>query len=142
MTADGKEKTARTGTKVQAVVATAAAVRAPDKGKVPAGGRGIDPAAVCKAAYIYLTLPLLIFLAGWLDYGWAALFLPLTALAFYKIYTAAPTGTPACGQEQRIPRGAVFSLLLLAAGWCFFAGIGYFYYQSFDYHSAMRFFGI
>lgn len=134
MTADGKEKTARTGAKVQAVVATAAAARAPDKGKVPAGGRGIDPAAVCKAAYIYLTLPLLIFLAGWLDYGWAALFLPLTALAFYKIYTAAPTGTPACGQEQRIPRGAAFPLLLLAAGWCFFAGIGYFYYQSFDYH--------
>ena len=25
-------------------------------------------------------------------------------------------------------------LLALAAGWCFFAGIGYFYYQSFDYH--------
>ena len=62
MTADGKEKTARTGAKVQAVVATAAAARAPDKGKVPAGGRGIGPAAVCKAAYIYLTLPLLIFL--------------------------------------------------------------------------------
>lgn len=73
MTADGKEKTVRTGAKVQAVVATAAAARAPDKGKVPAGGRGIDPAAVCKAAYIYLTLPLLIFLAGWLDYGWAGL---------------------------------------------------------------------
>lgn len=95
------------------------------------------------------------------------MFLLLTATAFYKMYTGiscqthldASTQTSAdiscktnagisADEAVNIPsplgigRGTALGLLALAAGWCFFAGIGYFYYQSFDYHSVMRFFGI
>ena len=96
---------------------------------------GIGAATIYKATYIYLTLPLLIFLGTWLDICWAVVFLPLMATAFYKIYTDV---SKVKTQNERfsfeIGGGTTGGLLALAAIWCFFAGIGYFYYQSFDYH--------
>lgn len=83
-----------------------------------------------QAVYVYLSLPLFIFLLSWLDYGWAILFSLLFGLGFYKAYQ----NVVILNGEWRISNSSVLALAGLAAVWCFFAGIGYFYYQSFDYH--------
>lgn len=81
-----------------------------------------------KLTYLYLSLPLFIFILSWLDYGFALLFALTFAGAFYMAY-------PREGNNEMV---ADSKGLLMIAGiavvWCFFAGIGYFYYQSFDYH--------
>lgn len=82
-----------------------------------------------KLTYIYLTLPLFLFILSWLNFGFAALYTLLLGGAFYLAYP-----------REELEKSADFSRksLVMMAGvailWCFFAGIGYFYYQSFDYH--------
>lgn len=81
-----------------------------------------------KLTYIYLALPLFIFILSWLDYGFALLFALTFAGAFYIAYPREDdNGMVADGKGLLMIAG-------VAAVWCFFAGIGYFYYQSFDYH--------
>lgn len=156
----GEKRQMTSGSKaVKTAAVTSAAPQNFEKNPAQPRRQEIGPAALYKAACIYLSLPLFIFLGGWLDGGWAALFLLLTATAFYKMYTGiscqthldASTQTSAdiscktnagisADEAVNIPspfgigRGTALGLLALAAGWCFFAGIGYFYYQSFDYH--------
>ena len=80
-------------------------------------------------AEIYLIAPLFVFFAGWLNYGFALLMVLMLGLACYKLWTT-----------NAIVNSEVFNLnmLMIAIGlamvWCFFAGVGYFYYQSWDYH--------
>lgn len=82
-----------------------------------------------KFTYIYLALPLIIFLASWLDYGWAFLFALVFGVSFYKIYPALEEA------NDEIATTKDLALIIgIAFLWCFLAGIGYFYYQSFDYH--------
>ncbi len=81
-----------------------------------------------RLTYIYLALPLFIFILSWLDYGIAFLLSLIFCYGFYRAY-------PKVADETEI--GSKRLLLILgeiAVIWCFFAGIGYFYYQSFDYH--------
>ena len=156
----GEKRQMTSGSKaVKTAAVTSAAPQNFEKNPAQPRRQEIGSAAIYKAACIYLSLPLFIFLGGWLDGGWAALFLLLTATAFYKMYTGiscqthldASTQTSAdiscktnagisADEAVNIPspfgigRGTALGLLALAAGWCFFAGIGYFYYQSFDYH--------
>lgn len=89
---------------------------------------------IIKAAYIYLSLPLFVFLLSWLDYPFAFVFSLLFALAFYKVYLTTKKDTEADDELPCLSKKTSISLLGLALFWCFFAGIGYFYYQSFDYH--------
>lgn len=90
----------------------------------------IELKSVYKVVYIYLSLPLFIFLLGWTDYGWGILLSLLTALALLKVYI----GISTMANKELTNTSASGVLLLLALIWCFLAGIGYFYYQSFDYH--------
>lgn len=80
-----------------------------------------------RLTYIYLALPLFIFILTWLDYGVAALFALTFVCAFYMAY-------PRQDNEVVITFKGGMSVALIAMVWCFLAGIGYFYYQSFDYH--------
>ena len=91
---------------------------------------GINVKTLYRATYIYLALPLFIFFASWFNYAAAGVFSLLLALAFYKTYTATKDNMP----EWRLKRRFMLFLFSVAALWCFLAGIGYFYYQSFDYH--------
>ncbi len=81
-----------------------------------------------QLTYIYLALPLFIFILSWLDAAFAVLFALLFATAFYKAFPQTENNEEICS------RRCLVYMTLLAAFWCFFAGIGYFYYQSFDYH--------
>ncbi|MBP5698124.1 MAG: hypothetical protein J6W96_01175 [Alphaproteobacteria bacterium] len=83
-----------------------------------------------RATYIYLALPLFIFILSWLDYKAAALFIVLFLLGFYKLYYSIDDKK----SNWKAPRSFLSLALLVAIIWCFFAGIGYFYYQSWDYH--------
>lgn len=82
-----------------------------------------------KMTYVYLTLPLLIFIISWLNFGFAALFTLLLAGAFYFAYPRENYD-----KSESFEGGNIALMAGIAAIWCFFAGIGYFYYQSFDYH--------
>ncbi len=92
--------------------------------------QGFGLKGLYQATYIYLALPLFIFFMGWLDYGWAALLTLLYGLAFYKAYAGIATQD----YVWQLSGSVVLMLAGIAVFWCFFAGIGYFYYQSFDYH--------
>lgn len=81
-----------------------------------------------RLTYVYLALPLLIFILSWLNAGIAVLFALLFALAFYKAFPQKAENSAICDNR------CLLFLAALAVFWCFFAGIGYFYYQSFDYH--------
>ena len=83
-----------------------------------------------KFTYIYLAIPLLLFLLNWLDYGWALIFCSMFGLAFYKSYKSIR------GDDNSIilNDNSLVLLVCVAVIWCFLAGIGYFYHQPFDYH--------
>lgn len=82
-----------------------------------------------RLTYLYLALPLLFFLMTWLDSGWAFLFTLMYGIAFYKAHK-----TISEQNNHFVSNGVLRGLAVLSLVWCFFAGIGYFYYQSFDYH--------
>lgn len=83
-----------------------------------------------RATYIYLALPLFIFVASWLDYGIASIMCLLFITGFYYLYSNI--------KEEKLNlclnKNEAISAFIIALIWCFCAGIGYFYYQSFDYH--------
>lgn len=80
-----------------------------------------------KFTYIYLALPLGLFLVTWLDYLWASIFSLSFIFAYYKCV--------ACTNNSIIvDNKKTYMFLSIALIWCFLSGIGYFYYQSFDYH--------
>jgi len=83
-----------------------------------------------RATYIYLALPLLIFLLSWLDYGFSVGFSLFFVIGFYFLFSNIKENNLICYINKKSLTTA-FGIALI---WCFFAGIGYFYYQSFDYH--------
>lgn len=82
-----------------------------------------------KLTYIYLALPLFLFILSWLNFGFAALYILLLSGAFYFAYPKEEYE-----KSETFGRKNLILMAGIAAVWCFFAGIGYFYYQSFDYH--------
>lgn len=91
--------------------------------------QGIKLKSVYRATYAYLALPLFIFLLSWLDYKFSIVLSLFFAVAFYKIWQGIDDHAE-CSFSHKM----VGLSLLVAIIWCFFAGIGYFYYQSWDYH--------
>ena len=83
-----------------------------------------------RATYVYLALPLFIFLASWLDYGIALIMCLLFATGFYYLYSDIKNEK----LNLNFNKNEAVSAFIIALIWCFCAGIGYFYYQSFDYH--------
>ncbi len=86
-------------------------------------------AKLSQLTYIYLALPLFIFIVSWLDAAFAVLFALLFAVGFYKAFPKAEEN-----EETVCSRRSLVIMAGIAVIWCFFAGIGYFWYQSFDYH--------
>ncbi|MBR5599432.1 MAG: hypothetical protein IKW39_05270 [Alphaproteobacteria bacterium] len=81
-----------------------------------------------RLTYIYLALPLFLFFLTWLRPEIAVLIGLLYGVAFYFSY-------PQYSDEKFIYSKKILWLLFaIAFIWCFCGGIGYFYYQSFDYH--------
>ncbi|MBO5038521.1 MAG: hypothetical protein J6C85_03585 [Alphaproteobacteria bacterium] len=82
-----------------------------------------------KLTYIYLALPLFLFIISWLNFGFAMLYALLLCGAFYFAYPQ-----EVYKASENFNRKSLALMTGVAIVWCFFAGIGYFYYQSFDYH--------
>lgn len=82
-----------------------------------------------RLTYIYLALPLLVFILSWLNFGFAIVFALIFAGAFYMAYPR-----ESYEENERFSRKSLALMAGIAIVWCFLAGIGYFYYQSFDYH--------
>lgn len=83
-----------------------------------------------KMTYVYLALPLLVFFLTWLGYAYALIFSLLLISSLYLNKVRYITDNSSFCLTPKMNMVAVF----MALAWCFFAGIGYFYYQSFDYH--------
>ncbi len=92
--------------------------------------QGIRPSSLYKATYLYLGLPLFIFIVGWLNYSVAFVLSLLFLYAFFKLYIQSGKYL----SPYFVPKKLIVAAFILASLWCFFAGIGYFYYQSWDYH--------
>lgn len=82
-----------------------------------------------RTTFLYLALPLAVFIIGWLSYIWAALFTLLLGIGLYWVCKYVNVN-----KDWTVSRREILTLAIIAFFWCFFAGIGYFYYQSFDYH--------
>ena len=81
-----------------------------------------------RFTYIYLALPLFIFLISWLDFGIGLILDILLGYGFYKIY-------PKDSDETlNLNINTLLLFVIIAFIWCFCGGIGYFYHQPFDYH--------
>ena len=81
-----------------------------------------------RLTYIYLSLALFIFILSWLDLGVGLVLGILFGTAFYKAYPLSDD------EKLNLPPKGMLIILAICLIWCFCAGIGYFYYQSFDYH--------
>ena len=81
-----------------------------------------------RCTYVYLALPLLLFLMTWLRLEFMVVMVVLFLGAFYKAFP--------CSDDKTImiDKKTWCTLGIIAFIWCFCGGIGYFYYQSFDYH--------
>jgi len=90
---------------------------------------GIKLKHIHLATEIYLIAPLFVFFAGWLDYGFAFLMVVMLGLACYKLWT-----TNVNVSSEIFNLNMLWIAVGLATIWCFFSGVGYFYYQSWDYH--------
>ena len=82
-----------------------------------------------KLSYTYLCLHLFLFLITWLDFGVGLVLAILFGSGFYKLYKNIDDN-----EVIVIDKKAWGIIFLIAGLWCFLGGIGYFYYQSFDYH--------
>ena len=82
-----------------------------------------------KMTYLYLLLPLFLFLTTWLDCGWAIIFGGIWAYCGYQTCRLVQKNDFTYGNRKVFLIALIFAVI-----WCFCAGIGYFYYQSFDYH--------
>ena len=91
---------------------------------------GLQVKSLYKSTYLYLGLPFFIFLLSWLDYGFAAIFSLIFAYAFYKLWQNISNKI----SDWQMSPAMIWYAVGFAIFWCFFAGIGYFYYQSWDYH--------
>lgn len=80
-----------------------------------------------RLTYIYLALPLGLFLATWLDYLWGGIFSTAFVFACYRAVNV-------INNNISVKAKNIYIFGFIAIIWCFLAGIGYFYYQSFDYH--------
>ena len=81
-----------------------------------------------RYTYIYLGIPLFLFCLTWMRLEVGVPLAILYSIAFYFSYPK--------NEEQKIniSRETWLFIITIATVWCFCAGIGYFYYQSFDYH--------
>ena len=82
-----------------------------------------------KYVYLFLMIPLGVFLLSWLDYGFAFIFGIIYSIGCYKTFKN--INIPDDGWE--ISSCNLCIIAFIAAIWCFMAGIGYFYYQSLPY---------
>lgn len=83
-----------------------------------------------KLSYIYLLLSPMIFLITWLNVGFALILAIVMGGSYYKALMA----TNEVDENLFFEKELLYGLTVIAFIWCFCAGIGYFYYQSFDYH--------
>ena len=80
---------------------------------------------------IYIALPLFIFLAGWLKPYIAII---TFALFMYAIYCGYFKNKKFGCKNLLNNRTALIMILIISFLWCYFAGIGGFWYQSADHH--------
>ncbi len=91
----------------------------------------ISTKQIYKASYIYLILPLLIFLATWLNLAMAFVSSTILCYTYYLLQKNIDTDNNC---NFYINKNSFKIIIIIAFLWCYLAGIGYFYYQSFDYH--------
>lgn len=91
---------------------------------------GLNSKNLYKSTYLYLSLPLFIFILSWLDYGVAFVFTLIFGFGFYQLWRHIEEKE----DKKLISSSMIWFAIGFAVFWCFFAGIGYFYYQSWDYH--------
>ncbi len=80
---------------------------------------------------IYISLPLLIFLIGWLKPYIAVI---LFVLFLYSIYLGYFKNTKFCREKLINNKNVFLTILIISLIWCYFSGIGGFWYQSADHH--------
>ena len=83
-----------------------------------------------RATYIYLALPVVVFCATWFNLPLALILCFISLLGIYKVCQDRRDNENAFSINGKMFTVAVICSII----WCFFAGIGYFYYQSWDYH--------
>lgn len=84
-----------------------------------------------QAAYLYLAIPMFIFLFGWLKLPLAILFAGVLTAGLYFACRHAPQMDISQLVKANLPKVAV--IVILAAVWVYMSGIGCFAYQNYDH---------
>lgn len=82
-----------------------------------------------KYCLIYMTLPVIIFLLGWIKPQYSIVASVLLMFSAYRIMKQKITSE----KNLKVSIKIIMVLCLIALVWCFFAGQGGYYYQSDDY---------
>ena len=82
-----------------------------------------------KYCLIYITLPVIIFLLGWIRIQYSVIASVLLLFSAYTIFKQKKTSE----RNVMLSYKMLAVLCLIAIVWCFFAGQGGYYYQSADY---------
>lgn len=104
-------------------------VRLPQKG---AHRLRIKKSLILKLSYIYIALPVFIFVAGWLRWYFA---FPLLAALLFSVYFALVDSRESYGEEYvSIPITAAVSIAAILLLWAVVSGLGGLYYQTSDHN--------
>ncbi|MDR2567548.1 MAG: hypothetical protein LBC97_16150, partial [Bifidobacteriaceae bacterium] len=99
--------------------------------KPAAPGAGRLSSWPVRAAYVYLLIPAVLFLAGWLKWWWLAPILAGVGFGFWRMWVQAPkVWVPAWNRRTVLVGGAVLAILGLGV---IFSGIGGISYQHWDH---------
>lgn len=83
------------------------------------------------AAYLYLLLPVCIFIGTWLKIVWAVPFLILICISAYYMFKNAPKLWVPSVQKKEI--GLILAIIAIAIVWVIFSGVGRLVYQNDDH---------
>lgn len=83
-----------------------------------------------RISYLYLTLPILLFLIGWLNRFAAAIVILLTLIAVFKCWTAISPDPGIFHKKKDVILGVI-----IIGIWLYLSGVGGYAFQNNDYHS-------
>ena len=92
--------------------------------------KGLTNQTLNSLIYLYIGLPVLIFIIGWIKW-WISI--PVSLIILYSLYTAVRKNNTAALKLQKSDRKTLIATLVLICIWVVFSGIGGFLHQNSDH---------
>lgn len=92
--------------------------------------KGLTNQTLNSLIYLYIGLPILIFMLGWIRW-WISV--PVSLVILYSFWTAVRKDPPAMLRHRRSDRKTLIAVLAIICVWVVFSGVGGFLHQNYDH---------